>query len=157
MMWRDAAVDDIVARSMVARIATISRNGRPHVNPLYFVVEHDHVHLGTATYTLAAHNVRANSQVQVLFEIESAPADRRLVRMDGRATVRTEPELLRRYRNRVARKYMATPAGLANLASHPREWRPMRRHLQGGAACVIDLEATSVELISQPASGAARR
>ena len=75
MMWRDAAVDDILARAMVARIATISRNGRPHVNPLYFVVEHDHVHLGTATYTLAAHNARANPAVQVLFEIESATAE----------------------------------------------------------------------------------
>ena len=157
MMWRDAAVDDILARAMVARIATVSRNGRPHVNPLYFVVEHDHVHLGTATYTLAAHNVRANPQVQVLFEIESAPADPRLVRIDGVATVRTEPELLRGYRNRVARKYMATPAGLSNLVTHPRQWRPMRRHLRGGAACVLDVEATSVELISQPTSGAEQR
>ena len=33
----DPAVVDILRRAMVARIATVSRNGRPHINPLYFI------------------------------------------------------------------------------------------------------------------------
>jgi hypothetical protein len=31
---------------------------------------------------------------------------------------------------------------------HPRQWLPMRRHLGGGAACVIDVEPTSTELLT---------
>jgi len=33
----DPAVLDVMRRSMVARIATFSRNGRPSITPLYFV------------------------------------------------------------------------------------------------------------------------
>lgn len=95
-------------RAIVARIATVSRSGRPNVNLLYFVVMGDHIHLGTATYTLAAHDVAANSAVQILFEIESDLADRRIVRMDGAAVVCTDAALMKRYRSGVTRKYIAT-------------------------------------------------
>lgn len=144
----DPVVDDLLGRAMVARIATVSRTGRPHVNPLYFVVEDGHVYLGTATYTLAAHNVGANPAVQILFEVERDPADRRILRMDGTAVVRTDPPLMARYRRAVARKYVVTPRGLWNMLVHPRQWGPMRRHLGGGAACVIDVSPTAVELLA---------
>ena len=67
MRLTDPVVEEILEKAMVARIATMSRNGRPHLNPLYFVVADGHVHLGTAGYTLAAHNVEANPTVQILF------------------------------------------------------------------------------------------
>ena len=35
---------ELLQRAMVARIATAARTGRPHVNPLYFVIADDHVH-----------------------------------------------------------------------------------------------------------------
>ena len=147
MKIADAAAADVLERAMVARIATVSKNGRPHVNPLYFVVVDGHVHLGTATYTLAAHNVRANPHVQILFEIESAPDDARILRIDGTGVVRTDAPLMQLYRRRVTRKYIATPGGLWNMLTHPRQWHPMRRHLTGGAACVLDVSPTAVELL----------
>ena len=48
----DPAVLDIMRRSMVARIATLSRNGRPSINPLYFVYLNGHIWLGTASSLL---------------------------------------------------------------------------------------------------------
>lgn len=147
----DAVVTDVLGRAMVARIATVSKNGRPHVNPLYFVVVGGHVHLGTATYTLAAHNVGANPFAQILFEVESDPADTRTVRIDGSVVIRTDPDSLRRYRRRVARKYVITPGGLWNMLTHPRQWRPMRRHLRGGAACVLDVSPTRIDVLAGPA------
>lgn len=134
---------------MVARIATVSSNGRPHLNPLYFVLADDHIHLGTADYTLAARNVRANPTVQILFEVESDPDDDLLLRVDGVATVRTDRELLRRYTRADARKYVLTPGGLWNFVTHPAQWLPMRRHVTGGRACVIDVEPTAAELLSR--------
>jgi general stress protein 26 len=50
----DPAVADILRHAKVARIATVSRNGRPHVNPLYFVTGRGKIYLGTVDRTLAA-------------------------------------------------------------------------------------------------------
>ena len=151
MQLTDPAVRDIVGHAMVARIATVSRTGRPHVNPLYFVEIDGHIHLGTARYTLASHNVAANDRVQVLFEVEGAASDRRILRMDGTAVVRTDARLMKRYRRGVARKYMVNPGGVWNLLVHPRQWGPMRRHVGGGEACVLDVTPSAVELLVTPA------
>ncbi len=132
----------LIERARVARIATVSSNGRPHVNPLWFVVDGDRVLLGTAVHTLAARNATANAAVQVLFEDESAPADDRELRIDGTATVRTDADTLKRYRRGVARRYMATPGGLWNLLSHVRQWPAFRRHVGSGDPCVIEVEPT---------------
>lgn len=147
MNLTDPSVLDILRRSMVARIATMSRTGRPHVNPLYFLVIDGHIHLGTATATLAAYNVGANPQVQVLFEDERHPTDRRVLRISGEAVVRTDPDLMKRYRRGVARKYVMTPAGLWNMLVHPRQWVPMYRYTSAAEGCVIDVTPTSFEII----------
>lgn len=141
----------ILRRAMVARIATMSRTGRPHVNPLYFVVIDGRIHLGTATYTLAAHNVEANPAVEIIFEDERNRRDQRLLRLQGTASVRTDPPLMERYRRGVARKYVVTPRGLLNMLVHPRQWGPMRRHMAGGQACVIEVTPSSVEVVARRA------
>ena len=71
----DLAVADVLRRARVARIATVSRNGRPHVNPLYFVMGNGKIYLGTVDRTLAALNVKADPRVTILFNIEREPGD----------------------------------------------------------------------------------
>ncbi|SRR6266568_5055007 len=66
----DPAMLDILRRCMVARIATLSCNGRPSINPLYFVYQSGRIWLGTSEWTLAARNVQADSRVSVLSEVE---------------------------------------------------------------------------------------
>src|ERR1700757_1213668 len=102
----DPAVVEILRRAMVARIATVSRNGRPHVNPLYFVCGNGKIYLGTVDRTLAALNVKANPRVTILFEVESEPNDRRVLRIHGSAVVHTDARLCRWYRRRDLRKYI---------------------------------------------------
>ncbi len=147
MRLSDPSVLDILERSMVARLASMSRRGRPHVNPLYFIVTDGHIHLGTATATLAAHNVGANPQVQVIFEDERNPTDRRMLRIDGEAVVRTDPALMESYRRGVARKYVIHPPGLWNMLVHTHRWLPMRRYTSAAEACVIDVTPVSIEII----------
>jgi general stress protein 26 len=108
----DPAALAILRRGMVARIATLSRNGRPSVNPLYFVYVDGKVWLGTAAWTLAARNVRATPRVSVLFNLEMDPGDCRVVRVTGRAAVRTDAAVLRPYNLRVAFKYLLTFKGI---------------------------------------------
>jgi general stress protein 26 len=140
----------ILRRAMVARIATLSRNRRPHVNPLYFVYLDGRVQLGTVVRTLAALNVRATPQVTILFNDERRPSDRRVLRLRGRATVSTDPEVGRAYRRGIVRKYFLNWRGLAHVLIHTRSLSLMQRYhaTHGkGEACVIDVVAGEAELL----------
>jgi general stress protein 26 len=121
----DPAVLDVMRQPMVARIATLSRNGRPSVNPLYFVYLNGHIWLGTVDWTLAARNARADPRVSVLFEVEQDRSSHRVLRVSGRASVRTDQQAQRYYSLRVARKYLLTPGGIRNALTHMRHFPAM--------------------------------
>jgi Pyridoxamine 5'-phosphate oxidase len=117
----DPAVLDILRRSMVARIATLSHNERPSINPLYFVYAPGRIWLGTSEWTLAARNVLADPRVSVLFEVEQDRSPHRVLRISGRASVRTDPKGQRSYNLRVDRKYILTPGGIRHYLAHLRQ------------------------------------
>lgn len=149
----DPAVVNILRRAMVARIATVSHKGRPHINPLYFVYDGGHIYLGTSDRTLAALNVKANPRVMILFNVESEPSDRRVLRIRGRATVRTDTRLCRWYVRRDARKYFISWHGLGNTLTHVRLLCLVRRYIWSGAkgqACVLEVQPDEAELLTAP-------
>ncbi len=147
---------EILNGCMVARLCTMSSGGRPHVNPIYFVLDDGTIRAGTATGTLAARNVVANPNVQILFEIESRSADRRLLRVTGDAVVLTDPEVLRDYRRRDAQKYFRSMRGLWMSLTHIRQLFLTRRYLgsadPGTTHCVIEVNITNSELLMRPAA-----
>ena len=151
MQADDPVVLNLLSRSMVARIATLSRNGRPSVNPLYFIYQNGKVWLGTADWTLAVRNVKANPRVSILFEVERDRKNRQLLSISGPASVRNDPQILRLYSLLVVRKYILTPGGIINWLTHPRElW--LRRYYsaqsaQKGRTCVIEVSPEVVEML----------
>ncbi len=149
----DPAVVDILRRAMVARIATVSRNGRPHVNPLYFVCGKDKIYLGTTDRTLAALNVRADPRVTILFNIESEPNDQRVLRIRGGAVVQTDAGLCRWYRIRDLRKYIFTRRGFGNSLSHARLLPLVRRFVSSGEKgreCVLEVGPEEADVLTAP-------
>jgi general stress protein 26 len=149
----DPAVVGILRRAMVARIATVSRTGRPHVNPLYFVYERGKIYLGTSDRTLAVLNVKADPRVTILFNVESRPGDRRILRVHGAATVRTDSGLSRWYVRRDAQKYFMSRRGLQNVLTHARLLPALRRYLSSGRKgkrCVLEVRPGEVELLTAP-------
>ncbi len=150
----DPAVLDLMRRSMVARIATLSRNGRPSINPLYFVYLNGRIWLGTVEWTLAARNVKADPRVSVLFEVEQDPSDHRVLRIRGRASVRTDPKGQRIYNFRAARKYLLTPGGIRHYLAHLRQL-PLRHYYAAqnvsmGQPCVIEVIPEQAEFLGVP-------
>ncbi|MEJ2596876.1 MAG: pyridoxamine 5'-phosphate oxidase family protein [Anaerolineales bacterium] len=150
MQTDDPVALDIIRRCMVARIATLSRNGRPSINPLYFTYLNGRIWLGTPDWTLAVRNVKANPRVSVLFAVERDPRDRRVLRISGPASIRAEQEIRRSYNLRVARKYVLTPGGIYNFLAHIQQL-PLRRsyvaqNAQKGRPCVIEVIPEQVEL-----------
>lgn len=148
----DPAVLDVIRRCMVARIATLSSNGRPSINPLYFIYLNRHIWLGTSDWTLAARNVKADPRVSVLFEVERDRSDQRVLRITGRAGVNADRAVQRTYELRVARKYILTPGGIRNYLTHLRLILPMHYyHAQSaakGLACVIDVIPEQAEFLN---------
>ncbi len=147
----DPVALDILKRCMVARIATLSRNGRPSVNPLYFIHLDGLIWLGTPDWTLSVRNIKADPRVSLLFGIEQDLHDQRVLRINGRASVRSDRQTQQSYGIRVARKYILTADGIRNWLSHPRQlW--LRRYYtaqsaQKGHSCVIEVIPEQVELI----------
>ncbi len=149
----DPAVVKFLRRAMVARIATVSRNGRPHVNPLYFVRGRGKIYLGTTDRTLAALNVRADPRVTLLFDIEREPNDRRVLRIRGRAEVRTDSRLCRWYLRHDLRKYILNRRGLANSLTHARLLPLVRRFVSSGekgTECVLEVRPEEAEFLIAP-------
>lgn len=147
----DPAVLDVLRRSMVARIATLSRNGRPSTNPLYFVYLNGHIWLGTSEWTLAARNAKADPRVSVLFQVERDASDHRVLRIRGRASVRTDQQAQRSYGFRAVRKYLLTPGGIRNHLAHIRQI-PLRLHYaaqsaEKGRPCVIEVTPLEAEFL----------
>lgn len=136
---------------MVARLATVSRSGRPHVNPNYFVVDNSRLWLGTMTGTLAARNVAATSSVQVLLEIEQDPGDTTMVRITGTAVVRRERDVLAEYKRRDARKYFRSRRALLMAVRNLHRLVLTARYLgtvdQDSRHCVIEVEPALVEIL----------
>jgi Pyridoxamine 5'-phosphate oxidase len=146
----DPLVLDILRHCMVARIATLSRTGRPSINPLYFVCAPGRIWLGTSEWTRASRNVQADPRVSVLFEVERDGSARRILRISGRAIVRMDLKGQRSYNRRVARKYLLTPGGIRYYLAHIRQLKLQRiYHAQAaekGQACVIEVTPVHVEL-----------
>ena len=139
---------------MVARIATLSKRGRPHINPIYFVRRRGLIHLGTFDSTLVARNVRANPRVEILFNVEKDPGDHRVLRIEGTAAVRYERSILRAYRIRDVAKYFATPGGVRNSLAHARQLALLRDYFRTarelGRDCVLEVVPERAELLAAP-------
>jgi hypothetical protein len=153
----DPAVLDVLRRSMVARIATLSRNGRPSINPLYFIYLNGRIWLGTSEWTLAARNAKADPRVSVLFEVEQDRSLHRVLRINGRASVRTDQQAQRSYGLRVACKYLLTPGGIRNTLTHMRLLPAMHTyHTQSaekGQPCVIKVTSLEAEFLGDEQLG----
>ena len=147
----DPALLDILRRGMVARIATLSRNGRPNINPLYFVCQNDRIWLGTSEWTLAARNVQADPRVSILFEVERDHSPRRVLRISGRASVRTDRQGQRAYRRQAMRKYALAPAGIGHYLAHVRQLLFMHQYhaqsAQKGQSCIIEVTPLKAEFL----------
>jgi general stress protein 26 len=121
MSPHDPEVRDFLARSMIARVATLCPKGRPHMTPLWFVWDQGRIYMTSRDGSPAARNVSAHPAVVLLFDAERGPRPDRVLRIQGNATFRKERDLLRLVVRRQGRKYWFSLGGLRHLLSHPRQ------------------------------------
>jgi len=143
----DPAVRELLAISLVARVATRSRAGAPALTPLWFVADDGHLYATTGQATLAARNAKACPEIAVLFDGEAAGPRERVLRLRGRATVHDELPAWR-VLARFALKYYV--GGFASELRHARQWRLRQRYYAQGEIAVIDFVPESGEWLRQP-------
>jgi PPOX class probable F420-dependent enzyme len=108
-MNRQEAIDFISVGSRTGKLATASPTGKPHVAPVWFVVDGDDLVFTTGEGTVKERNLRSNPQAALAVDVSEYPYDFVVVRGQVRIQ-RQDPDLLT-WTTRIADRYV--PARLA--------------------------------------------
>jgi hypothetical protein len=142
----DREVQDFIADSMVAEVATLSRKGTPSLTPLWFVCDRGRIYMGTGQATLTVRNVAAHPNVDLLFDGERRGGSERVLRISGAAVCHKEYPNLRLVL-RFAMKHYLTPGGLRSELAHWRKWRLRQRYYGQGKPAVIEVMPETAEFL----------
>ncbi len=86
------------------KLATVRPDGRPHVVPIWFVLDGDTLVFTTWHTTVKATNIRQNANVSLCVDDENPPFAYTM--LEGTATLLDDLELLKIWATRIAARYM---------------------------------------------------
>jgi PPOX class probable F420-dependent enzyme len=87
------------------KLATVRADGRPHVVPIWFVLDGDVLVFSCGSGSVKAHNMRRDPRVSLSVDDEKPPYS--FVLIDGTAEIQTlTPEEMLPWTTRIARRYM---------------------------------------------------
>jgi len=108
-MTRQEAIDFISVGSRTGKLATASPTGKPHVAPVWFVVDGDDLVFTTGEGTVKGRNLRANPYAALTVDVSEYPYDFAVVR--GSVDLQLQAPDLLAWTTRIAERYV--PARLA--------------------------------------------
>jgi PPOX class probable F420-dependent enzyme len=94
----------LLERPHTAKIATVRKDGRPHVVPVWFDLDGDEVVFTTWHRSVKARTLRRDPRVCICVDDERAPFA--YVMLEGTATLSDHPEQLKSWATRIAARYM---------------------------------------------------
>ncbi len=94
----------LTAGTRTGKLATIRRDGRPHVVPIWFVLDGDEVLLTTGADTVKGRNILRDPRVCLCVDDEDPPFA--YVMVEGEAEVTEDPDELLRWATRLGGRYM---------------------------------------------------
>ncbi|MBP6016586.1 MAG: PPOX class F420-dependent oxidoreductase [Candidatus Promineofilum sp.] len=94
----------MMARPRTGKIATVRPDGRPHVAPVWFILDGDELLFTTWHTTVKAVNVRHNPQISLCVDDETPPFA--FVKFDGNARFSDDLQELRQWATAIAARYM---------------------------------------------------
>lgn len=89
-----------------AKLATVRADGRPHVAPVWFLLDGDDVVFNTADASVKGRSLRRDGRVALAVDDETPPFA--FVLIEGAATIDDDPAALRVWAERIAARYMGT-------------------------------------------------
>ena len=92
------------ARHSYAKIATARKDGRPHVVPVWFVLDGEDVVFTTGASTVKGHALRRDPYACLCVDDQTPPYS--FVMIEGPVELRTDLDELREIATRIGRRYM---------------------------------------------------
>lgn len=86
------------------KLATVRRDGQPHVIPIWFVLDGEALVFTTGEHSVKAANMRRDPRVSLCVDDETPPYA--YIKVEGTATFGTEPQALLHWATRIAARYM---------------------------------------------------
>ena len=86
------------------KLATVRADGRPHVAPIWFVLDGDDLVFTTGAETVKGRNLRRDPRVAISVDRQEPLYD--FVTVEGTATLADDPDDLLRWATRVAARYV---------------------------------------------------
>ncbi|MDQ3320682.1 MAG: PPOX class F420-dependent oxidoreductase [Actinomycetota bacterium] len=94
----------LTAGTRTGKLATIRRDGRPHVVPIWFLLDGEDVLLTTGADTVKGRNILRDPRVGLCVDDEDPPFA--YVMVEGEAEVTEDPDELLRWATRLGGRYM---------------------------------------------------
>ena len=145
-----AEVQQFLAGSMIARVATISARGTPQLMPLYFVCRDGKLYLNNAKTSPTVRNIQACPRVVLLFEGDRGRHHDRCLRITGVARFREDAALTRSVALHAARKYYLSIPALLSTLRNARRLAAMRRYRAERASGMIEVVPETAEFLPVP-------
>jgi PPOX class probable F420-dependent enzyme len=103
-MSRNEARAFLLEGTRTGKLATVRRDGRPHVVPIWFCLEGDDLIFTTAAKSVKARSMRRDGRVCVCVDDEDPPFS--YVMVEGEASTSDDPDELLRWATRIGGRYM---------------------------------------------------
>lgn len=104
-MAPDEIRDFLTTGTRTGKLAVVRRDGSPMVVPIWFGLDDDGTLVFTTWHTtIKARAIRREPRVSICVDVDEPPYD--YVRVDGRAALVDDPELLRLWAGRLGARYM---------------------------------------------------
>lgn len=152
----DAEVQQFLAGSMIARVATISPRGTPQIMPLYFVCFDGKLYMNNAPTSPTVRNILARPEVVLLFDADRGPRPDRCLRIVGVATFREDAAIVRGVSLRAARKYYLSVSAVLSTLRNARKLPTMRRYRAERTSGMIEVVPETAEFLLMPERRAKR-
>lgn len=92
-----------------AKLATVMSDGRPHVMPVWFVLDGEQIVFTTGSESVKGRNLRRDPRVALVVEDDTPPYA--FVHVRGQVTIDEDPEELLRYAIALGSRYMGEARG----------------------------------------------
>jgi PPOX class probable F420-dependent enzyme len=86
------------------KLATVREDGRPHVVPIWFVLDGDNLVFTTWYATVKAANMRRDPRVSICVDDQKPPFA--FVMIEGTASIEEQPNNFEHWTTQIARRYM---------------------------------------------------
>lgn len=103
-----AEIDAFLAQPLVARIATVRKNGTPQVVPMWFLWKDGVMYMSTRTWAAKVQHIRHNPHVAVTVDVMEKPLRNKAVLIDGTAEILTDG--VKQVTTQIYQKYVGAEA-----------------------------------------------